>query len=147
MSVEENKALVQRIFEEFLKGRKTEGLDELIASDYVYHGPGGHEVKGIEGLKKFFAWLHASFPDLHFTVDHLIGEGDKVVAFFTMKGTHKSNKKMENQGILISRIINGKEVEVWEIYDRLAIASQLAPGWIAKVMVNSIVRQMAKDRP
>ena len=64
-----------------------------------------------------------------------------------MKGTHKSNKKMENQGILISRVINGKEVEVWEIYDRLAIASQLAPGWIAKVMVNSIVRQMAKDRP
>ena len=62
MSVEENKALIQRIFEEFLNGRKTEGLDELIASDYVYHGPGGHEVKGIEGLKKFLPGSIQAFP-------------------------------------------------------------------------------------
>jgi hypothetical protein len=38
-------------------------------------------------------------------------------------------------------------VESWEVFDRLEIASQLAPGWIAKAMVNFIVKQMAKDRP
>ena len=147
MSIKENKAMVQRIWEELLNEGKTEKMNEVIAIDYVYHGPGGHEIKGIEGLKKFITWLHTSFPDIHFTVDHLIAEGDKVVSFWTMKGTHKSNKQMENQGVIISRVVSGKVVEDWEIFDRLTIASQLAPGWIAKAMVNSIVRQMAKDRP
>jgi predicted ester cyclase len=147
MSTEENKAIEQRVWEELLNGGKTEKMNELIAIDYVYHGPGGHEMKGIEGLKKFIIWLHTSFPDIHFTVDDLIAEGDRVVSFWTMKGTHKSNKPVKQQGIIISRIASGKVVEGWEVFDRLAIASQLAPGWIAKAMVNFIVKQMAKDRP
>jgi hypothetical protein len=53
MSIEENKAMVQRIWEGLLNAGKTENMNELIAIDYVYHGPGGHEIKGIEGLKKF----------------------------------------------------------------------------------------------
>jgi len=147
MSIEENKAMVQRIWEELLNVGKTEKMNELIAIDYVYHGPGGHEIKGIEGLKKFITWLHTSFPNIHFTVDDLIAEGDRVVSFYIMKGTHKSNKQVNFQGIIISRVVNGKVVEDWEIFDRLAIASQLAPGWIAKAMVSFIEKQMSKDRP
>jgi predicted ester cyclase len=147
MSTEENKVIAQRIWEELLNAGKTEKMNELIAIDYVYHGPGGHEIKGIEGMKKFITWVHTSFPNIHFTVNDLIAEGDRVVSFWTMKGTHKSNKQLEQQGIIISRVVNGKVVEDWEIFDRLAIASQLAPGWIAKVMVNFIVKQMSKDRP
>jgi len=147
MSIEENKTIKRRIWEELLNGGRTEKIDELIATNYVYHGPGGHEIKGIEGLKKFITWLHTSFPNIHFTLDDLIAEGDKVVDFWTMKGTHKSNKQLEQQGIVISRIASGKVVETWEVFDRLEIASQLAPGWIAKAMVNFIVKQMSKDRP
>jgi predicted ester cyclase len=147
MSTEENKAVMQRIWNEILNEGKTEKSNELVANDYVYHGPGGHEIKGIEGFKKFMTWIYNSFPGVHFTLDDLIAEGDKVVSFFTMKGTHKSNKQVNFQGIVISRIVSGKEVEVWEIFDRLTIASQLAPGWIAKAMVNFIVKQMSKDRP
>jgi predicted ester cyclase len=147
MSIEENKAVIQRIWNEILNEGKTEKSNELVANDYVYHGPGGHEIKGIEGFKKFMTWIHNSFPGVHFTLDDLIAEGDKVVSFFTMKGPHKSNKQVNFQGIVICRIVSGKEVEVWEIFDRLTIASQLAPGWIAKAMVNFIVKQMSKDRP
>jgi predicted ester cyclase len=147
MSIEENKAIVKRTWEELLNAGKTEKMNELIAIDYMYHGPGGHEIKGIEGLKKFITWLHTGFPNIHFTVDDLIAEGDRVVSFYTMEGTHKSNKQLKEQGIIISRIASGKVAEDWEIFDRLAIASQLAPGWIAKAMVNFIVKQMSKDRP
>jgi predicted ester cyclase len=147
MSIAENKAIVQRTWEELLNEGKTEKMNELITIDYVYHGPGGHEIKGVEGLKKFITWIHTSFPNIHFTVDDLIAEGDRVVSFYTMEGTHKSNKKLKQQGIIISRIASGKVAEDWEIFDRLAIASQLAPGWIAKTMVNLIVKQMSKDRP
>jgi ketosteroid isomerase-like protein len=147
MSIEENKAIAQRIWEELLNGGKTEKMNEFMDTEYVYHGPGGHEIKGIEEMKKFITWVHTSFSNIHFTVHDLIAEGDKVVSFWTMKGTHKSNKQMEQQGVIISRFASGKVVEDWEIFDRLAIASQLAPGWIAKAMVNSIVKQMSKDRP
>jgi predicted ester cyclase len=108
---------------------------------------GGHEIKGIEGMKKSTAWVHTIFPNMHFTVQDLIAEGDRLVSFWTMKGTHKNNKQMEQQGVIISRFPSGKVVEDCEIFDRLAIASQLAPGWIAKVTVNFIVRQMSKNRP
>ena len=146
MSTVENKALVQRIWGEVLNEGKTEKMNELFASDYAYHGPGGQELKGIESFKKFITWLHTSFPDIQFTVDDLIAEGEKVVSFFTMKGTHKTNKQMELQGVVIGRYASGKAVEAWEIFDRFAIASQLAPGW-AKVMLGIIEKQMVKDRP
>ncbi len=146
MSIEENKAVMQRLWDEILNGGKIEKSNELVASDYLYHGPGGHEIKGIEGFKKFMSWLHNSFPSLHFTHEDLIAEGDKVVSFFTMKGVHKSNKQVNFQGVVISRIVGGKEVEAWEIFDRFTIASQLAPGW-AKVMLRLMEKQIVKDRP
>jgi ketosteroid isomerase-like protein len=146
MSTEENKAVMQRICEEVIQEGKIGKLDELVASDYTFHGPGGQEIKGVEGLKRLMAWLHASFPDIHFTVDDVIAEGEKVVSFYTMKGTHKSNKPVNFQGIMISRFANGREIECWEIYDRFTIASQLAPGW-AKALLRLIESQMVKDRP
>jgi predicted ester cyclase len=146
MSIEENKAVMQHFWQEMLNEGKAEKANEFVANDYVYHAPGDHEIKGIEGFKKFMAWIHDSFPGVHFTLDDLIAEGDKVVSFYTMKGTHKSNKPVNFQGVVISRIVNGKEVEVWDIFDRLTIALQLAPGW-AKVMLRSIEKQMVKDRP
>jgi predicted ester cyclase len=143
---EENKAAMQRVWKELIMEGNTERIDDLIAGDYAYHAPGGHEIRGKEGLKAFIAWFHTSFPDLQFTIHDMIAEGDKVVSFYTMKGTHKSNKPVNFQAIIISRMAEGKEVEVWEFFDRYAIASQLAPGW-AKALLNTIERQMIKDRP
>ena len=146
MSIEKNKAVMQRIWKEILNEGNIGKANELVAKDYVYHGPGGQEIKGVEGFKKFMTWIHKSFPGVHFTLHDLIAEGDKLVSFFTMKGTHKSNKQVDFQGIVIVRIVNGKEVEVWEVFDRFTIASQLAPGW-AQVLLRLIEKQMLKDRP
>ena len=146
MSTEESKALMRRIWKEVLNEGNLENAHELVADDYVYHGPGGHELRGPEGFKSFMAWIHDSFPGIHFTLDDLIAEGDKVVCFFTAKGTHKSNKQVDFQGMLICRVVDGKEVEVWEVFDRFTIASQLAPG-LAKAMLRLIEKQMLQDRP
>jgi predicted ester cyclase len=145
MSVEENKALIQRYFEEFNQG-KTDNLNEFITDAYVYRGPGGHEINGIDGLKKFMTWLNSSFPAKHLTIDDLIAEGDKMVTFWTMKGADKRNKQFSFQGVIASHLKDGKVVEDCEIFDRFAIASQLAPGW-AKVLLNFIDKQSVKDRP
>jgi predicted ester cyclase len=146
MSVEENKAIVQHFWKEILNEGKTEKANEFVADDYVYHAPGDHEIKGIEGFKKYMAWIHDSFPGAHFTVDDLIAEGDKVVSLYTIEGTHKTNKPVSFQGVVISHIVDGKEVEVWDIFDRFTLALQLAPGW-AKSLLHLIEKQMVKDLP
>jgi ketosteroid isomerase-like protein len=146
MSVEENRAVVQRIWKELIIAGNTERVDELIASDYVYHAPGDLELRGTEGFKELIAWLHTGFLDLDITLDDLVAEGDKVVSFYTVKATHESNKPLYYQGATASRLAGGKEVEAWEYYDLFAIALQLAPGW-AKGLLHLIQKQMSRQGP
>lgn len=132
MSTEENKAIVRHIFEGLNKGNLA-GVDELVATNYVYHQPSGEEIKGPEGLKLMVTMYRTAFPDFHFTIDDMIAEGDKVVCRFTGRGTHKGDlmgiaptgKQVIITGILISRFAGGKEVEAWEIFDMLGMLQQM----------------------
>lgn len=148
MSIEENKVMVDRVWQEVFNKGNLDIVDELYDINYVYYGPGGYEIKGPVGLKRFVSGLRTSFPDLHFTVEDLIAEGDEVVSRWTMQGTHRAtDKQIMNMGIIISRIADGKIVEDWEIYDRLYIAEQAAGGWIEKRMVGSIAKRISKGLP
>ena len=146
MSIEENKAIMRRVWEEIFDEGKSEKVDEFFTNDHVYHIPGGREIKGIEGFKKFNDWVHESFSELHFTAGNLMADGDNVVTHYTMKGTHKNNKKLVLQGVIIARIAGGKVAEQWEIFDRLEMYSQLAPGW-AKALLKLVHNQMTKGQP
>ena len=61
------------------------------------------------------------FPDIHFTIDTMIAEGDKVVTQWTARGTHKgifkgipaTGKKVTITAIDIDRIVNGKSTQCW----------------------------------
>ncbi len=141
MSIQENKAILNRIWEEIFNEGRLGIIDELYAPDYVYHGPGGHEIKGTEQLKRFVTRLCTSFHNIHFTVDELVAEGDKVVSVWTMRGIYKGKRQVTAPGIIVSRIVDGKVSEDLEMYDRVTIAAQAAPNWIAKGLVNSIVKK------
>ena len=148
MSVEENKAIVNRVWHEVLNEGKLDIVNELVDTNYVYHGPGAYEIRGPEGLKQFVQGLRTSFPNLHFTVEDLIAEGDKVASRWTLRGTGKiTNKQVALRGIIITRVVGGKCVEDWEIYDRLDIAEQRATGWFKKRMVSSIANKIRKALP
>jgi len=64
MSVEENKALVRHLIEEWNKGNMA-AMDELFATDIVHHGGGGEEIRGIKGLKQLLSGFFSAFPDHH----------------------------------------------------------------------------------
>jgi len=132
MPVEENKAIVRRCYEELNK--KNLGIgDELFAANYVNHQPGGGEVHGPEELKQLLTGFFTAFPDLRFTVEDLVAEGDKVVARWTSQGTHKgefmgiaaTGKQGATTGIAIFRIVGGKVVEEWAEMDMLGMMQQL----------------------
>src|SRR5512138_2754581 len=90
MSTETNKAIIRRFFEEaFDKGNLTV-LDEIVAPDQVNGGPGALPgmPSGPEGSKMLITAYRSAFPDLHFTIDEQIAEGDTVVTRWTAQGTH-----------------------------------------------------------
>lgn len=77
MSIEDNKALVRRYVEEVLNQKNLAVVDELLATTFVDHDSSMPEAKGPEGIKRLAAMVHASFPDLHFTIGEMIAEGDR----------------------------------------------------------------------
>lgn len=140
MTEEENKVLVLHIQEECFGRGNMDVADELIAPDAVYHDHPPGFPGGPEGTKQFAAMLRSAFPDLHFTVEDVIAEGDKVVVRGTMRGTHQAEfmgiaptgRQVEMSGIDIGRIADGKLVELWSNFDELGMMQQLgvvpAPG-------------------
>jgi len=135
MSAKEIKALTRRWFEEANKGKAAfmAIMDELYATDIVFHGATGEDIHGLKDYKQFFSNLFDAFPDLHFTFDDMVVEGDKVACRWTFTGTHKgefrgippTNKKVTIWAITISRIVGGKAVEEWERFDTLGWMQQL----------------------
>ena len=88
MSAEKNKEIVRRVIDEIVNKGDLSLADEVLAGNYVYHFP-THDIHGPEGFKKFVTSMRTAFPDLHVTIEDLIGEGDKVAARVIMQGTFK----------------------------------------------------------
>jgi predicted ester cyclase len=139
MSPEEMKARTRRFFDESNKGKAAAmaALDEKYATDTVYHSSVGVDIRGLKALKQYNSDLISAFPDMHFTIDDIVVEGDKVTVRWTWTGTHKgelrgkvvrappTNKKVTMWVITISRWAGGKVVESWERYDTLGLMQQL----------------------
>jgi len=136
MSTEENKAVARRAYDAFNQGLRTgnlAALDEVIAANMVDHNPAPGQGPGLEGAKQVFTQFFAAFPDLQFTVEDMIAEGDKVASRITARGTHKGDfqgipatgKQVMQTGIDILRIAGGKVVERWGQFDDLGMLQQL----------------------
>jgi len=135
MSAKEIKALERRFFKEWNKGKAATmaAIDELCATNVVYHSGSGEEIHGIKGFKQYMSEFFSAFPDNHFTINDMVVEGDKAAVRWTMTGTHKgkfsgvppTNKKITMWGIAIDRIAGGKFVETWERFDTLGFMQQL----------------------
>ena len=129
-----NRATIARIYEEVFNMGKLEQADTLIATAYIDHNPIGLGGKsGIEGFKQTVRALRFAFPDLHFTVEQMIVNGDQVVTRTTMRGTHKNsfmgvdptNKQVTVSGFDIFRIADGVVAERWGTLDGLTLMQQM----------------------
>ena len=127
---EQNKAIMRRIYDEVFSNGNLAVVDELVVKDVIEHEEG---PQGSEGLKQTVTMFRTAFPDLQFSVEDMIAEGDKVVSRITMRGTHKgefmgipaTDKTFAVQAIDIIRFANGKAVEHWGVTDSAAMMQQL----------------------
>ena len=133
MSIEENKAVVRRFFEELLSTDDLAVADELLSPGFRFYFAGSPDPMDLESYKEFLVARRAAFPDRRFVVEDMIAEGDKVSARFTMRGTHKgqfrgiapSGKEVTMTGIDIIRLAEGKMVEDRVEVDQLGMMQQL----------------------
>jgi steroid delta-isomerase-like uncharacterized protein len=133
---EENKEKMRRFLEEAFGQGKTEVVDELLHSDFVCYDPNSEtgEIRGADTIKGEIEYFHSAVPDLTYTVEDQVAEGDKVVSRYTVSGTHQgeffgvpgTGNRIEMTGINIDRFDeSGKLIEEWPEYDLLGAMKQI----------------------
>lgn len=135
MSTEENKAFMRRFYEEVFNQKNLAAIDDFVAPDFVNRSAAqlGLVSGDLEHVKQFVGVVMQAFPDLHYTVEDMVAEGDKVVTRLTLSGTQRgtfmgipaTGKHTTISDIEIFRITNGKAVENWVQADFLGLLQQL----------------------
>jgi predicted ester cyclase len=117
----EIKARLRRDWDRVWNQGDTDAIDELYAADVVIHTAAPGTPAGIEGVKFGIGGLRAAFPDLQFTLEELIVEGDVAVNRWSMTGTQQgefmgappSGEKTTMSGLAMVRIVEDKIAEIW----------------------------------
>ena len=136
MSAEENKLLLDRLFEGMNQGDFSE-FDELIGPDYVNHSfP--TPVSGPEAVKMTLGMFLNAFPDMEMTVEDIIAEGNRVASRGFFVGTHEgefngipaTGRRVKVDFSDIWVVNNGQLAENWAQLDIMGMMQQLGviPG-------------------
>jgi steroid delta-isomerase-like uncharacterized protein len=130
----QNKAVMRRIYEELWNQGNFDVTPELVSDDYVGHLPTPPDAPtGRDGLVWLIQTYRAAFPDIHVQIEDQIAEGDKVLTWISIQGTHTgqfmhiapTNNRISLQALVLTRFENGKNVEGHAVLDRLTLMQQL----------------------
>jgi steroid delta-isomerase-like uncharacterized protein len=133
MTAETNKQVMRR-FVEFINTASEKLATELISPDAIFYVPGRSEpMRGPSGYLAIIGMMRGGFPDIQWTLEEIIAEGDKVAARFTMRGTHRgtffgvppTGKAIEVQAMNIYRLSGGQFVEERGQPDMLGLLQQI----------------------
>jgi predicted ester cyclase len=130
MSSEQNKAIVRRYFEEVYNQGRTALILELFTEDFTDAEHPGHNGQWL--AKHIVNYERSVLPDIQFTVEDLLAEGDDVIVRLTIRGTHRgayrgvalTGRPVEITGV--ERLRDGKiAAVVWHIFDQFTLLSQM----------------------
>lgn len=132
MSLDANKELVRRFYDEVINGRDVEAIDRLLTEDFVHNG----EQRGRDGQKAGVRAFLDAFPDLHDEVLLILAEGDLVSAHQRWTGTHSgeflgvpaTGKAVAFTTTAILRIEGDLIAQAWDEGDYLGLMGQLGVG-------------------
>lgn len=114
MTVAQNKSLVRRAFDEAVNRGDLRVVDDGWAPDMFNHGG----VSDREAIKRWVLDTRATFPDLHATVEAIVGEESYVATRESWRATHA----------LTGRRVNGTILHMFRFADGL-VAEEWSQGW------------------
>jgi predicted ester cyclase len=143
MSVEQNKAIVRRVFAEAFERGNLAVIDETVADDGTDRQH--PDVPSFRGhLKEVIQAMREAFPDLRWEINQVVGEGDWVALHSFMIGTHNgalrpplgprvippTGRSVRVAHMHMIRFAGGQNSELWHVMDTLGMMLQLGilPG-------------------
>ena len=133
MTAETNKLVMSR-FLEFINTASETLASELISPNATFYVPGRPEsMRGPIGYLEIIGMMRGGFPDIQWTLEEMIAEGDKIAARFTMRGTHQgtffgvppTGRKIVVQAMNFYRLSGGHFVEERGQPDLLGLMQQI----------------------
>ena len=126
------RTLLQRIFDEIINDGRFETIDELIAPDFVDHGPLG-VIQGRDAFRAMVAQWRSAVPDVRCEVENVVTDGDLVGWLVRATGTHTGDglgfpatgKPFETVSANLGRLRDGMAAEHWSEQGMLPMLVQL----------------------
>ena len=110
-----------------------DAADEIIADNCVFHDFPPGTPNGPDGVRQAAEALRTAFPDVHPVDEQFLAEGDRVMAHYVLRGTHRgpfmgvapTGKEVRITGINVFRVVGGKVAEHWTIMDTWGVMQQI----------------------
>ena len=130
---QDNATVVRGFVDEVITQGDIDSASKFVCEDVVEQVPFPGQGPGIEGLKDVLRAMRAGFPDLVFSVQEQVSEGDKVASRFEWTGTHQgaflgvpaTGRPVRVWGIVIDRLENGRIKDTRILMDTLGLMIQL----------------------
>ena len=129
----DNAAIVRQFVDEVITQGNMEIASQYAWEDVVEQVPFPGQGPGLEGLKDVLQGMRTAFPDLIFSIQEQIKEGDKVASRFEWTGTHKAaflgvpptGRSVRVWGVVIDRLVEGRIKDTRIIMDIFGLMMQL----------------------
>ncbi len=133
MAAQKNEATVRTWLEEAWNKGNIDEQAHIFSPSYTWAELPPPFGTGSEGLLKFVRAFRAAFPDLHWTIEDVITNDDKVVWRVVATGTQQAEfmgipatgKSVKVGAIIISRFENDLWCEDWVCWDQFGMMQQL----------------------
>jgi len=126
-------ALVHRIFDEGFATGRTEVVAEICSPELIEHqfGLAGRGAAAIARVEAAIRDVHAMAPDMDFSIEDAVEDGDKVWVRVRARGTatgpffgQPSGRSIDFTVFDLVRVADGRIVEHWGVPDRFALLAQ-----------------------
>jgi len=132
MSIEQNKSIARRYFEEIWNQNNLDVIDEIIAPQVVGYAA-GQTFRGADALRQRAKTLRSIYSDPRFEIEDEIVEGNKVLVRWALCGRHTgeymgakpTGKEIVSTGMNLFRFADGRIEELWVESDDLGELQQL----------------------
>src|SRR5215469_15710012 len=97
MSIEDNKRIVRRFFDEAWNKKQVAQLEEYLSSENLHHFGVQQARLGPNEVRTIMENWHRGLRDFQYHIEDMVGEGDRVAILVRFTGTHTGDFEIEGR--------------------------------------------------
>lgn len=129
----DNAAVIRQFVEEVMNRGDVDGAARFMWEDVVQHVLFPGQGPGLSGFQQMMREARVAFPDIYWTVNEQLSDGDRVLTRFIWTGTHNgpflgiapTGRRVTVWGMVMDRMVAGRIKESRFLMDTLGLMSQL----------------------